>query len=199
MVICLKRGADLHTAQLIPLPLTVSCFGKVQTDFTFMVLFWYRLTQIVLEKGTLNRCVKNSSLWQQQYIMITHSKWMHVIENRDVNETRESRVSIFFLDPWKEFLDFRESRLKTARQQAYSEWNNCHLSLCACYQSIACLLHRGRGPHTRRTDAAKQRTVAYLSGRGEWAQMFLLPGADNPSYATALARQCKCGCFSLHV
>ena len=26
LVICLERGADLHTAQLMPLPLTVSCF-----------------------------------------------------------------------------------------------------------------------------------------------------------------------------
>ena len=25
MVICLERGADLHTAQLMPLPLTISC------------------------------------------------------------------------------------------------------------------------------------------------------------------------------
>jgi len=30
MVICLERGADLHVAQLMPLPLTVSCFGKIQ-------------------------------------------------------------------------------------------------------------------------------------------------------------------------
>ena len=37
MVICLKRGADLHTAQLMPLPLTVSCFGKIQIGFTFLV------------------------------------------------------------------------------------------------------------------------------------------------------------------
>ena len=37
MVICLERGADLHTAQLMPLPLTVSCFSKIQTGFTFMV------------------------------------------------------------------------------------------------------------------------------------------------------------------
>ena len=28
MVICLERGADLHMAQLMPLPLTVSCFSK---------------------------------------------------------------------------------------------------------------------------------------------------------------------------
>jgi len=38
VVIRLERGADLHTAQLMPLPLTVSCFSKIQTDFTFMVL-----------------------------------------------------------------------------------------------------------------------------------------------------------------
>ena len=28
MVVCLERGADLHMAQLMPLPLTVSCFSK---------------------------------------------------------------------------------------------------------------------------------------------------------------------------
>ena len=37
MVICLERDADLHTAQLMPLPLTVSCFSKIQIDFTFLV------------------------------------------------------------------------------------------------------------------------------------------------------------------
>jgi len=29
MVICLERGADLHMAQLMSLPLTVSCFCKI--------------------------------------------------------------------------------------------------------------------------------------------------------------------------
>jgi len=28
MVICLERGADLHMAQLMALPLTISCFSK---------------------------------------------------------------------------------------------------------------------------------------------------------------------------
>ena len=37
MVICLERGADLHMAQLMPLPLIVSCFSKIQIGFTFMV------------------------------------------------------------------------------------------------------------------------------------------------------------------
>ena len=87
MVICLERGADLHMAQLMPLPLTVSCFSKIQIGFAFLVPahlgsprkmavkwvcvcvclasvksrlvlpFWYRPTRVVLDKGPLNRCV----------------------------------------------------------------------------------------------------------------------------------------------
>jgi len=37
MVICLERDADLHMAQQIPLPLTVSCLSKIQIGFTFLV------------------------------------------------------------------------------------------------------------------------------------------------------------------
>jgi len=37
MVICLERGTDLHMAQLMPLPLTVSCFSQIQIGFTFLV------------------------------------------------------------------------------------------------------------------------------------------------------------------
>ena len=37
VVICLKRGADLHMAQLKLLPLTVSCFSKIQIGFTLLV------------------------------------------------------------------------------------------------------------------------------------------------------------------
>jgi len=37
VVICLERGADLYMAQLMPLPLTVSCFSKIQIGFTFLI------------------------------------------------------------------------------------------------------------------------------------------------------------------
>ena len=37
VVICLERVADLHMAQLMQLPLTVSCFSKIHTGFTFLV------------------------------------------------------------------------------------------------------------------------------------------------------------------
>ena len=38
MVVCLERGTDLHMAQLMPLPLTVTCFSKIQIGFTFLVV-----------------------------------------------------------------------------------------------------------------------------------------------------------------
>ena len=44
MVVCLELGADLHVAQLVPLPLTVSCFTKTQIGFTFLVLAHPRST-----------------------------------------------------------------------------------------------------------------------------------------------------------
>jgi len=37
VVICLEQGADLHMAEWISLPLTVSCFSKIQIGFTFLV------------------------------------------------------------------------------------------------------------------------------------------------------------------
>ena len=37
VAVCLEQGADLHMAQLMTLPLTISCFSKIQTGFTFLV------------------------------------------------------------------------------------------------------------------------------------------------------------------
>ena len=37
VVICLEWDADMHMAQLMPLPLTISCFSKIQIRFTFLV------------------------------------------------------------------------------------------------------------------------------------------------------------------
>ena len=37
VVVCLERGADLHLAQLMPPPLSVSCFSKIQIGSTFLV------------------------------------------------------------------------------------------------------------------------------------------------------------------
>jgi len=40
-------------AQLMPLPLTISCSSKTR----FVLPFWFRLTQVVLDKGPLNGCM----------------------------------------------------------------------------------------------------------------------------------------------
>jgi len=37
VVICREQGADLHMAQLMPLPLTVFRFTEIQISFTFLV------------------------------------------------------------------------------------------------------------------------------------------------------------------
>jgi len=40
-------GADLHIAQQMPLPLTISCSSKSRLVVTFLVLpFWYLLTRL---------------------------------------------------------------------------------------------------------------------------------------------------------
>ena len=37
VIICLERGTDLHMAQLMPLPLKVSCCSKILIGFIFLV------------------------------------------------------------------------------------------------------------------------------------------------------------------
>ena len=53
MVIYLELGANLHMAQLMPLPLTVSCCSKIQIGFTFPVPAHLGSPG----KGPLNGCV----------------------------------------------------------------------------------------------------------------------------------------------
>jgi len=62
MVICLEPDADLHMAQPMLLPLTDSCFSKIQIGFTFLEKLTFHLnlsglTRVVLEKEPLNGCV----------------------------------------------------------------------------------------------------------------------------------------------
>ena len=59
MVICLERGADcLHMVRLMPLmplhPRTPSFLALFKSRL--VILFWYRLTQVVLERRLLNGC-----------------------------------------------------------------------------------------------------------------------------------------------
>jgi len=49
-----RWGADLHMAQLMPLPLTVSCSRK--SRLVLVLHFWYWLTRVVPDK--IQRAVK---------------------------------------------------------------------------------------------------------------------------------------------
>jgi len=62
MVICLERGAYLHMAQMMPLPLTVSCFSKNQIGCTFVV----PAHPVVPDKGPLNGYVCGQVLTRVQ-------------------------------------------------------------------------------------------------------------------------------------
>ena len=58
MVVCTDRGADsLHMVQLMSLtPKTLSSLASSR----LVLPFWYRLTQVVLEKRPLNKCSSSS-------------------------------------------------------------------------------------------------------------------------------------------
>ena len=110
MVICLERGADLHMAQLMPLPLTVSCFSEIQIGFTFVVPAHPGSPR----KRALNGCVCVCVCVCKHHVMIGML----------------TRVSIFFLDPGKGISQLpRTETDATARQLAYCERDNCYRSL----------------------------------------------------------------------
>jgi len=52
MVICLERGADMHVARMMPLPL-IHCL-LLQQNPDWVLPFWYQLTKVFPEKVLLN-------------------------------------------------------------------------------------------------------------------------------------------------
>ena len=85
MVICLEQDADLHMVQLMPLPLTVSCFSKMQIGFTFLV----PAHLVVPDKGPLNGCVCVC-------VYTSHTKGTETFRDSSDN-TVEENSSIFSL------------------------------------------------------------------------------------------------------
>ena len=79
MVICLERDADLHMAQLMPLPLTVSCFSKIQIGrpgkraVKRMCVCVVKLSELInyRRKKRVSLCV-NSSLMTVNYQSLQH-------------------------------------------------------------------------------------------------------------------------------
>ena len=86
VVICLECSADLHMAQLMPLPLTVSCFSKIQIGFTFLVLAHPGSPgQRAVKRVCV--CVPNQSMldisWQRvtDMLVIVHHRQFTLITN----------------------------------------------------------------------------------------------------------------------
>jgi len=57
MTVCLGRGEYLHMSQLIPLPLIVSCFSKIQIGFNFLAPAHLILDKIQSDKTVVCVCV----------------------------------------------------------------------------------------------------------------------------------------------
>jgi len=81
---CLGWGADLHIAQRMPLPLTISCSGESRLVLTFLVLpVWYLLTRVVPDvsqkssKTVVCVCVCVCGYWI--YVMVL---WKNVASQR---------------------------------------------------------------------------------------------------------------------
>jgi len=72
---CLGRGADLHIAQQMPLPLTISCSSKSRLVLPFLVLpFCYVLTRVVLDKFQ-----KSSKMVVGVCVRFSHISWPVVL------------------------------------------------------------------------------------------------------------------------
>jgi len=72
VVICLEQGADLPMAQLMPLPLTVSCFSKIRIGFTFL---------IPAHPGSPGKRA-GVCVWKLQrhvYIILSSQRWRHSV------------------------------------------------------------------------------------------------------------------------
>ena len=79
MVVCLERSADLHMAQLMPLPLTISCFSKIQTAFTFLVPAHPRsLGQRAVKRLCVCVCVCVSSKNVETVVVVTFCELCNV-------------------------------------------------------------------------------------------------------------------------
>jgi len=64
VVISLERCADLHMAQMMPLPL----MSLASVKSRLVLPFWYWLTWVVPDKGPLNGCVLNGCVQSTENI-----------------------------------------------------------------------------------------------------------------------------------
>ena len=163
MVICLERVADSHMAQLMPLPLTVSCFSKIQTGFTFL----YRLTQVVPEKGPLNRCVCNV-MSTNPLFKVVGNKWrsrkeLHTLSTKLSGFGFKDRGS-FWPDSWQQ--NHWKHVMHTLHNYTVQPLHlaNCHTPEHIHSSGISWTICKQSEPHSRQiTTATPHHSIFYRS------------------------------------
>ena len=94
MVVCLECNADLHMSQLMSLS-----FASVKSRLVLPI--WYRLTQVVLDKGPLNRCLRAATLCNSDIVQLLNMR------NSDGGfasyETKRGGVLLELLNPSEVF------------------------------------------------------------------------------------------------
>ena len=93
MVICLEWCADLHMAQLMPLPLTISCFSKIQVGFTFLVLAY--------PGSPGKRAIKRVMMMMMMMICIFEIQILHFVSDTDTRYFSDTRY--FLVSPTHSF------------------------------------------------------------------------------------------------
>ena len=118
---CLERGADLHMAQLMPLPLTVSCFSIIQIGFTFL------LPAHLGSPG--QRAIIYVCVWHSYFSkIVSYSQYVHLFNGPFSGTTRVSQYQ-----KGKTNLDFAEAR------DSEWQWHQLgHVQVCTSLQTEPC-------------------------------------------------------------
>ena len=93
VIICLERGADcLHMVQLMPLhPKTPSSLASFKSRL--VLSFWFRLSQIVLEKRPFNGCSSSSFCCLLSCVTHFTSSMLHENYKQRSGKKREEMVA----------------------------------------------------------------------------------------------------------
>jgi len=148
MVVCLERDADLHMAQLVPLPLTVSCFSKIHIGVTFLIpahsgspgkravkrvcvcvcVFVYLYFPVLF-------CLSVSVKW---LAVKTTSEMTYIVSSGALNSTPTSNCGCGFGGGWSCVVD------RCCIIQHCSMWDTIDLALSLAWDSLWSLSNHSR-------------------------------------------------------